>query len=195
MSTSFAVLIRPSLPFNNGLQWPSVASWRSWEHTGTVSVFISFLNMGGSAREVDAYSSSSVERTVIRNVNGQRRKNSSRQGEKTTLINIIYSTPTLRFSVLSSARGWSVEVEINCMTQLFPRQQKALPALQTTNYYDKDSWGFDCNWGWNPPRCTWEARGYFFLFVYLFIFFIWVHTAATSLQSSQRFPLCYFHYW
>ena len=28
VSTSFAVLIRPSLPFNNGLQWPLVARWQ-----------------------------------------------------------------------------------------------------------------------------------------------------------------------
>lgn len=68
------------------------------------------------------------------------------QGEETVIIiiNIVYFTLMLRFNVLSSAREWSVEVEINRMSQLCSCQQKVLPALQTTDYYVKASPGFDC---------------------------------------------------
>lgn len=68
------------------------------------------------------------------------------QGDKTVsvIINIVYFTFMLRFTVLSSARGWSVEVKINRMTQLCSCQQKVLPTLRTTDYYVKVSQGFGC---------------------------------------------------
>lgn len=75
------------------------------------------------------------------------------------------------------------------MTRRCPRHRKLLPALKTTDS-DRASQGFDCKWGWTPPRRTWEARGLFHSYIHIIIistFFPVGHHKPFQCKISLRF--------